>query len=124
MLVRRIVIFSALPYGLLLCAALARASAPGSSHWPLILVAIVTSVFPHLRVALAPGQVVDEVYLWLIAVAVGLFIAVWASLISRERSFGVACAIYAGLTLAEIIVVDILVRLYGDPWGIFQTNLL
>jgi hypothetical protein len=124
MLVRRIVIFSALPYGLLLCAALARALAPGSSHWPLILIAIVTSVFPHLRVALASSEVVDEVYLWLIAVAVGLLIAVWASLISRERSFGVACAIYAGLTLAEIIVVDILVRLYGDPWGIFQTNLL
>ena len=124
MLVRRIVIFSALPYGLLLCAALARALASGGSHWPLVLLAIVTSVFPHLRVALASGHGIDEVYLWLIAVAVGLFIAVWASLISRERSFGVACAIYAGLTLAEIIVVDILVRLYGDPWGIFQTNLL
>jgi hypothetical protein len=95
-----------------------------TAHWPLVLLAIVTSAFPHLRVALASGHGIDEIYLWLIAAAVGLFIAVWASLISRERSFGGACAIYAGLTLAEIIVVEILVRLYGDPWGIFQTNLL
>jgi hypothetical protein len=124
MLVRRIVIFSALPYGLLLCAALARAFAPSSSHWPLILLAVVTSAFPQLRVALASGQAVDEVYLWLVAGAVSIFIAVWASLLSRERTFGVAFAIYVGLTLAEIIVVAILVRLYGDPWGIFRPNLL
>lgn len=124
MLVRRIVIFSALPYGLLLCAVLALALAPGASRWPLVLLAIVTSIFPHLRVALASGQGIDEVYLWLIAVAVSIVIAVWASLLSRERSFGVACTIYAALTLAEIIVVALLVRLYGDPWGIFRSNLL
>ena len=62
-------------------------------------------------------------HLWLIAVAVSIVIAVWASLLSRERSFGAACAIYAGLTLAEIIVVALLVRIYGDPWGIFRSEL-
>jgi hypothetical protein len=124
MLVRRIVIFSALPYGLLLCAMLALAWAPAGSGWPPILLAVVTSVFPHLRVALASGHGVDEVYMWLIAVAVGIVIAVWASLLGRERSFGVACAAYAGLTIAEIIVIALLVRIYGDPWGIFRSDLL
>jgi hypothetical protein len=64
------------------------------------------------------------VYLWLIAVAVSIVIAVWTSLLSRERSFGLACAIYAGLTIAEIIIVWLLIRLYGDPWGIFRSDLL
>jgi hypothetical protein len=124
MLLRRIVIFSALPYGLLLCAVLGLELASGGSRWPLVLFAIVTSVFPHLRVALASGHGIDEVYLWLIAVAVSIVIAVWASLLSRERSFGAACAIYAGLTLAEVIIVALLVRIYGDPWGIFRSDLL
>ena len=124
MLVRRIVIFSALPYGLLLCAVLALAGAPSGSHWPPTFLTVVTTVFPHLRVAMASGHGIDEAYLWLIAAAVSLLIAVWTSLLSRERSFGVACGIYAGLTLAEIILVGILTRLYGDPWGIFQPTLL
>jgi len=124
MLVRRIVIFSALPYGLLLCAMLALASASTGSRWPHIFFAVVTFIFPHLRVALATGHGIDEAYLWLIAVAVSIVMAVWASLLSRERSFGVACTIYAGLTLAEIALVAILVRLYGDPWGIFGADLL
>ena len=124
MLVRRIVIFSALPYALLLCAVLALAGAPSGSHWPPIFLAVVTTVFPHLRVALASGHGIDEAYLWLIAAAVSLLIAVWTSLLSRERSLGFAGGIYAGLTLAEIILVGILTRLYGDPWGIFQPNLL
>ena len=124
MLVRRIVIFSALPYGLLLCAVLALAGAPSGSRWPSTFLAVLTTVFPHLRVALASGHGIDEAYLWLIAAAVSLLIAVWTSLLSRERSLGVACGIYAGLTLAEIILVGILTRLYGDPWGIFQPNLL
>ena len=124
MLVRRIVIFAALPYGLLLCALLALALLPGRSHWPLILLAVVTSAFPHLRVALASGHGIDEVYLWLIAAAVSILIAVWTSLLSRQRSFGVACGTYLGLTLAEIILVAIMIRVYGDPWGIFQSDLL
>ena len=124
MLVRRIVIFASLPYGLMLGAMLALALAPGGSAWPPMSLSIVTSIFPHLRVALASGHGIDEVYLWLIAVAVSIVIAVWTSLLSRERSFGVACEIYTSLTLAEIIVVWLLVRLYGDPWGIFRSDLL
>jgi hypothetical protein len=124
MQVRRIIIFASLPYGLLLGAMLALALARNGSAWPPIFLAVVTSIFPHLRVALASGHGVDEVYLWLIAVAVSIVIAVWTSLLSRERSFGVACTTYAGLTLAEIIVVWLLVRLYGDPWGIFGSDLL
>jgi len=122
MLVRRIVIFAALPYGLLLCALLGLALSPGS-RWPEVFLAVITSIFPHLRVALATGHGIDEVYLWLIAAAVSIVIAVWASLLSRERSFGFACGIYLGLTVAEILLVAILVRVHGDPWGIFQPNL-
>lgn len=123
MVIRRIVIFAALPYGLLLCALLAIASQASGSRWPQILLAIVVSIFPHLRVALATGQAIDAVYLWLIAMAVGLVVAVWTSLLSRGRSFGAACGIFIALTLAEVILVDLLVRLYGDPWGIFHTDL-
>jgi hypothetical protein len=123
MLVRRIVIFAALPYGLLLCALLALALAPGGSQWPQVFLAIITSIFPHLRVALATGHGIDETYLWLIAAAVSIVIAVWAGLLSRGRSFGFACGIYLGLTVAEILLVAILVRLHGDPWGIFQPKL-
>jgi len=122
MLVRRIVIFAALPYGLLLCALLALALLPGS-RWPEGFLAVITSIFPHLRVALATGHGIDEAYLWLIAAAVSIVIAVWASLLSRERSFGFACGIYLGLTVAEILLVAILMRVHGDPWGIFQANL-
>jgi hypothetical protein len=122
MLVRRIVIFSALPYGLLLCALLGFALPPSGSRWALIFLGIVTSVFPHLKVALATGHGINEAYLWLIAAAVSLVIAVWTSLLSRERSFGAACAIYAGLTVAEVALVGIMLRIYGDPWGVFQSN--
>jgi hypothetical protein len=124
MLIRRIVIFAALPYGLLLCALLAIAAEPSGSHWPQVFLATVVSIFPHLRVALASGHEIDEVYLWLIAMTVGILIAVWTSLLSRGHSFGVACAIFAGLTLAEIILVELLLRLYGDPWGILRSDLL
>jgi hypothetical protein len=122
MLVRRIVIFAALPYGLLLCGMLGLTLPLDWSRRALFLLIIVTTIFPHLRVALASGHGIDEVYLWLIAAAVSIVIAVWASLLSRGRSFGVACAIYAGLTLAEIILAAILLRLYG--WAILQPNVL
>jgi hypothetical protein len=124
MLIRRIVIFAALPYGLLLCGLLGLAAEPSGSHWPAFFLTVVTTVFPHLRVALASGHGINEIYLWLIAAGVSIVIAIWTSLLSRGRSLGVAVATYAGLTLAEIILVAILLRLYGDPWGIFQMNLL
>jgi hypothetical protein len=123
MVIRRVVIFAALPYGLLLCALLALAAEPSGSHWPRVFLATVVSIFPHLRVALASGHEIDEVYLWLIAMSIGILVAVWTSLLSRGRSFGAACVMYIGLTLAEVILVDILVRLYGDPWGLFQSDL-